>query len=260
MIVETRTASESKKISNVLVLGGGAAGFLSALALKKRLPQIRISVLQSSKLGIIGVGEGSLRQLPNFLHEYLGIDPKRFFAEVAPTWKLGIRFLWGESGDFNYTFAPQVDVTHPHPDLPKPMGCYCFEEMENHCVASVLMRNDFVCLHDKNGVPSIGENVGYHLDNKRFAAFLEKYTLEQLTLDLRSKELLKSRKPDFLVELLCKAGEKAARKEELLLKQVDRTNSELEELEAFVAELVTEQRKLKRELSKMERIHFHLAC
>ena len=166
-------------ISRILVLGGGTAGFLTALALKKRLPNKQIVVLQSSKLGIIGVGEGSLRQLPNFLHEYLGIDPKRFFAEVGPTWKLGIRFKWGERGDFNYTFAPQVDVSHPHPDLPRSMGYYCFNELENHCVASVLMRNDYVCLRDKTGLPMIGENVGYHLDNKRFATFLEKYALEQ---------------------------------------------------------------------------------
>lgn len=172
--------NSNERVTNILVLGGGTAGFLSALALKKQLPNTKISVLQSSKLGIIGVGEGSLRQLPNFLHEYLGIDPKRFFAEVGPTWKLGIRFLWGGSGDFNYTFAPQVDVNHPHPDLPKSMGYYCFDELENHCVASVLMRNDYVCLRDKNtGAPVVGENVGYHLDNKRFAAFLEKYALEQ---------------------------------------------------------------------------------
>ncbi len=169
----------NNNLNHILVLGGGTAGFLSALSLKRKLPDTKISVLQSSKLGIIGVGEGSLRQLPNFLHDFLEIDPKRFFEEVSPTWKLGIRFLWGERGDFNYTFAPQIDVSYPHPDLPKPMGYYCFDEMENHCVASVLMRNDYVCLREKNGEYTIGENVGYHLDNRRFAAFLEKYTLEQ---------------------------------------------------------------------------------
>lgn len=182
MIINTNctgSSAASGKISSILVLGGGTAGFLSALTLKRKLPALKISVLQSSKLGIIGVGEGSLRQLPNFLHEYLGIDPKRFFAEVGPTWKLGIRFLWGERGDFNYTFAPQVDVVHSHPDLPRPIGYYCFEEMEHHCVASELMRNDMICLSNQHGHTTLGENVGYHLDNRRFAAFLEKYTLEQ---------------------------------------------------------------------------------
>ena len=163
----------------MLVLGGGTAGFLAALTLRRRLPDLRITVLQSSKLGVIGVGEGSLRQLPAFLHGYLGIDPKRFFEEVRPTFKLGIRFLWGERGDFNYSFSPQLDVTHPHPDLPRPMGFYCFDEMEDHCVASVLMRNDCVSLRDHNGRPDMSDDYGYHLDNRRLAAFLETYALEQ---------------------------------------------------------------------------------
>ena len=157
----------------ILIVGGGTAGFLSALTLRKCLPDADIRVIQSSKLGIIGVGEGSLRQLPAFLHDYLGIDPHRFYREVNPTWKLGIKFVWGKRCDFNYTFAPQLDTVYPHPDLPKPTGFYCYEEMENHCVASVLMRNDYVFLRDKFGQPDIGGDFGYHLDNQRFAQFLE---------------------------------------------------------------------------------------
>lgn len=167
------------RLDNILILGGGTAGFISALTLKRNLPTANVTVLQSSKLGIIGVGEGSLRQLPEFLHNYLGIDPQRFFAEVEPTWKLGIQFQWGAREKFNYTFSPQVDVTHPHPELPRPIGFYCFEEMRNHCVASVMMDHDLVALRKPDNSMDWFTDFGYHLDNHKFASFLERYSIEQ---------------------------------------------------------------------------------
>lgn len=183
------------------MLGGGTAGFLAALTLRRRLPALEVRVLQSSKLGIIGVGEGSLRQLPGFLHGYLGIDPGQFFAEVAPTFKLGIRFLWGGRGDFDYSFAPQLDVTHPHPDLPRPIGFYCFDRLEDHCVASVLMRRDCVYLQDEQGQPVIGDDFGYHLDNQRFAAFLEKLALAR-GIEILDDQVLEVRAGEHGVEAL----------------------------------------------------------
>ncbi|NJN05098.1 MAG: tryptophan 7-halogenase [Rhodobacteraceae bacterium] len=172
--------AEGSEMQNVLVLGGGTAGFVSALTLKKRLPPgIKVQVLYSSRIGTIGVGEGSLRQLPGFLHGYLGIDPDRFFREVEPTWKLGIRFKWGAGAGFDYSFTPQVCVTHPHSDLIRPLGFYCFDGMTNHSVASVLMDNDYAFLKDDSGKPVMEGNFGYHMDNHKLATFLEKYALEQ---------------------------------------------------------------------------------
>ena len=165
---------------SLLILGGGTAGFISAIALRRALPaDVEVTVLHSTKIGTIGVGEGSLRQLPEFLHVYLGIDPNRFFREVEPTWKLGIRFKWGAGADFDYSFSPQVCVTHPHPDLKRPLGFYCFDNLKNHCVASVLMDNDMAFLKDKNANPVLKGDYGYHMDNHKLASFLERYALEQ---------------------------------------------------------------------------------
>ena len=167
------------QLGNILILGGGTAGYITALTLMRNLPTVNVTVLQSSKLGIIGVGEGSLRQLPDFLHNYLEIDPARFFAEVEPTWKLGIQFQWGPREKFNYTFSPQVDVNHPNPELTRPMGFYCFDDMQNHCVASVMMDNDLVALRKPNNNMDWFTDFGYHLDNQKFATFLERFSIEQ---------------------------------------------------------------------------------
>jgi len=82
------------------VVGGGTAGYLTALALRRRLPHLEVTVIESSKIPVIGVGEATTPELVRFLHndEFLGLDMVDFYARVAPTWKLGIQFFWGTPG------------------------------------------------------------------------------------------------------------------------------------------------------------------
>src|SRR3954463_14377474 len=99
-------------IQKVLVLGGGSAGFLSAITLKVKIPQLEVTVLRSKELGIIGVGEGTTNTVPYHLHSYLKLDPKRFYAIAKPMWKLGIRFEWGTRPYFNYVFGLELDCRY----------------------------------------------------------------------------------------------------------------------------------------------------
>ena len=92
-------------IRKVVILGGGSAGFLAAMALKVKLPQLQVDLIHSKDLGIIGVGEGSTLALTDFLHKYFGISVRKFFATAQPTWKLGLRFLWGPRPHFHYAFS-----------------------------------------------------------------------------------------------------------------------------------------------------------
>ncbi len=65
-------------IDSVLILGGGSAGFLAALALRTRLPRIKVTVVRSKEIGVIGVGESTVPSVVNFLHGYLKLDPTAF--------------------------------------------------------------------------------------------------------------------------------------------------------------------------------------
>src|SRR4051812_45504086 len=114
----------SHPVRNVLVLGGGTAGLLAALALRRRLAGLPVTVLRSPDVGTIGVGEGTTVAVPAVLHGFLGIDPAAFHRDVRPTWKLGIRFLrWGPRPWFHYTFGRQVDWKWDA--LPRNNGFYC---------------------------------------------------------------------------------------------------------------------------------------
>jgi tryptophan halogenase len=161
-------------IQRIHVLGGGSAGFLAAISLKIKLPELQVSVVRSSQMGVIGVGEATTFAFPNYLHGRLRIDPGEFHRQAQPTWKLGIRFLnWGPRPHFDYTFRPQV--TSRWQNLPRPNGYYCYEAPEYADLFPALMSHDKAFLRNQYGGPHIGTDVAYHIENRTFVAYLEAY-------------------------------------------------------------------------------------
>jgi tryptophan 7-halogenase len=161
-------------IQRVLVLGGGSAGFLAAISLKIKIPELDVSVVRSKEMGVIGVGEATTFAFPNYLHGRLRIEPGEFHRQAQPTWKLGIRFLnWGPRRHFDYTFRPQV--TSRWENLPKTNGYYCYEDFEYADIFPALMSHDKAFLRNQHGGPHIGTDVAYHIENRTFVAFLETY-------------------------------------------------------------------------------------
>jgi tryptophan halogenase len=158
-------------IQNVLVLGAGSAGLIAALSLKKKIPQLNVRVVRSPDIGVIGVGEGTTPNFPRHIFDYLGISRKHFYELAEPTWKLGIRFLWGERGRFDYTFAPQLDSHWS--DLPRPNGFYCDEEFSNVDITSALMRQGKAFPRQPNGAPDIQPWHAFHIENAKFVEILE---------------------------------------------------------------------------------------
>ena len=162
-------------IRNVIVLGGGSAGFLAALALKVKLPGLAVTVIRSRDIGIIGVGEGSTVGLTAFLHDYLGVNPKKFFAVAQPTWKLGLRFLWGRRPYFNYNFV-DTQLTGRAEGLNLPKGFYAAAgEMGYEDPVSALMSEGRAFDRLPAGGPRLHKQVAYHFENEKFVAFLEGY-------------------------------------------------------------------------------------
>lgn len=98
-----------KTPKSIAVVGGGTAGFVSALILKKKFPSLKISIIRSSKIGIIGVGEGSTEHWRNFLN-FIDIDFKEVLKECDSTLKCGIRFSnWT---DKDYLHSIQVEYNY----------------------------------------------------------------------------------------------------------------------------------------------------
>jgi tryptophan halogenase len=163
-------------IHNVLVLGGGSAGFLAAITLKHRHPGLPVTVLRSKDIGIIGVGEGTTIPVLDHLHGYLRIDHAEFHRIAQPTWKLGVRFLWGPRPYFDYALSRQLDVRFE--GMAKVIGYYCADTLD-YGFASALMTHNGVFPRRADGLPHVTRDPAYHIENEHFVAFLERYAMRQ---------------------------------------------------------------------------------
>ena len=79
------------KTDNILIVGGGSAGWMTAATLIRFYPHKNITLLESPDVPTIGVGESTLGAIRNWTYA-LGIDESDFLPYTNGSYKLGIRF------------------------------------------------------------------------------------------------------------------------------------------------------------------------
>ncbi|WP_157484964.1 tryptophan halogenase family protein [Gilvimarinus polysaccharolyticus] len=87
-------------VSNIVIVGGGTAGWMTAASLSKhfRKTKVAITVVESSAIGTVGVGEATIPTLRRFYAE-LGLDDMAVMKATQATCKLGIQFQdWYKQG------------------------------------------------------------------------------------------------------------------------------------------------------------------
>jgi tryptophan halogenase len=89
------------RIRNIVVVGGGSAGWMAAAALATYVGKgATIRLVESEEIGIVGVGESTVPYMKTFNSQVLGIQEADFVAQTQGTFKLGIQFNdWGRIGD-----------------------------------------------------------------------------------------------------------------------------------------------------------------
>ena len=79
-----------KNVKSISVVGAGTAGLIAALILKER-SSLKVNLIYSSNIEIIGVGEGSTEHFAIFM-DFLGIKPSEIIKECDATFKKGVMF------------------------------------------------------------------------------------------------------------------------------------------------------------------------
>ena len=109
-------------MNNIIIVGGGSAGWMTATTLLSQFPDKKISLVESPNINTIGVGEGTVPNIGDWL-KMVGINYHDFMPHTDAVFKLSIAFKdWyrQDSGTFHYPFGPFIahDLNpgqiHPH--------------------------------------------------------------------------------------------------------------------------------------------------
>ncbi len=106
-------------INSLCILGGGTSGLIAALMFRKAYPKLKITLIESSQIGIIGVGEGTTEHW-RFFVEYCDIPLHELFEQTGATFKIGIKFTnWhGDGTHYFHSLLQDFGGVDPKSDIP----------------------------------------------------------------------------------------------------------------------------------------------
>ncbi|GGZ98041.1 tryptophan halogenase [Arenicella chitinivorans] len=190
------------RVTRVLIVGGGTAGWITAGLLAKRFncaddPTITVSLVESPNVPIMGVGEGTWPTIRTTL-QVLGIDESEFIRCCDATFKQGSEFVnWvhtPEPGERHSYYHPLNAVFHaaydfnlaPYwilgdgGDLPYDMATATQAQM---CARNLAPK--------KITTPAYAaiQNYSYHLDANKFADFLHEHCVAHLGVQFHSADV-----------------------------------------------------------------------
>ncbi len=164
----------NKPIKNVVIAGGGTAGWMAAASLSKLLGKaINVTLVESDDIPTVGVGEATIPTLHIF-HQLLGINEAEFMAATNATFKLGISFeSWRDiNKDYIHSFGflgqdcwacgfQHFWLKGLKKGMVSDIGDYCPEHLASREGRFAVLANQDL-------------NHAYHLDAGLYAKFLQK--------------------------------------------------------------------------------------
>lgn len=171
------------KTDNIVVVGGGSAGWMTAATLIKRFPEKNITLIESPNISTVGVGESTIGQINQWL-SMLDIKDEDFMPYTDASYKLSIRFEdFYKKGDggFHYPFGkPYFKEYYKgrqtwimkkilYPETPY------FDYAESMYDIMSLVKHNTIFKNENKELPnfSFDNDVAYHFDATKFGLWLK---------------------------------------------------------------------------------------
>ncbi len=185
-------------IQQVVIVGGGTAGWMTAAALSKIVGSFtKIILIESEQIGTVGVGEATIPSIRLF-NNLLGLNENEFLQKTKGTIKLGIEFSnWGQNGDsylhafgalgldlgmakfYQYWFR-NAQAGKESADRAGSLWDYSFN-------AQAAQLNRFQPIDKIEGTPLGGLTYAYHFDAGLYAKYLREISERQNVKRIEAK-------------------------------------------------------------------------
>ena len=98
------------KSNNIVIVGGGTAGFMTATTFVRLFPKKKVTLIESPNIKTVGVGESTIVQFRQWL-SLMGIKDKDFMKSCDASYKFTIRFT-----NFHKKNSGRAEYPFGHPE------------------------------------------------------------------------------------------------------------------------------------------------
>lgn len=208
---------QQNNVKNLVIVGGGTAGWMCAAAFSHVLKGLNLNIIlvESEQIGTVGVGEATIPHL-RYFNSRLGINEHEFIRATNATYKLGIEFIdWGRVGE---------SYIHPFGEFGRKINnidfIHYWLKAQNAGFKSDLF--DFslpvaACLNNKFAYPARDPqsllstfSYAFQLDATAYAKFLRTYSEQRGVRRIEGKilEIIKDQQSADIQTLLLDNGKK----------------------------------------------------
>lgn len=196
--------TQTNRIQNIIIVGGGSAGWMTAAALSRMLPassSVNITLIESEQIGTVGVGEATIPDVINF-NAMLGISEQDFLSATNGTFKLGIEFInWGQIGEsYFHPFGPHgVDMQGIdfHQFWMRYQDVNQGTRIEDFSLSTLAAKRHKFALPSKDPRSVLSQlRYAYHFDATAYAQYLRRYAEQRGVKRVEGKVVNISVAPD----------------------------------------------------------------
>lgn len=203
-------------VRNIVIVGGGSAGWMTAAALSSMLPSnaMNITLIESEQIGTVGVGEATIPDVINF-NAMLGIPEQDFLKATNGTFKLGIEFKnWGQIGDSYFhpfgTHGVDMNGIDFHQFWLRYREAHAGSVIEDFSLCSVSAKSDKFTLPTQDPRSVLSQiRYAYHFDATAYAKFLRQFSEQRGVRRVEGKvsDVTQSSETGFIQSVTLESGE-----------------------------------------------------